>query len=494
MTNPKSIKYLSLLLVFICNSFTEGMGQVNGNASKEENYLLRVKAYADEMITRGRDRYGEISSPLFASALDRKSMEIANVDVFGSIDGIRETDRSLGGSNPLWEIGLYEILYELTTITGDPKYADEADRAIGYFFDHCQSETTGLLAWGEHLFWDFKTEKCGFVAKDYHEANVWPFWDKSYQLSPEASWRFAMGEWDHQIQNKSTGDFSRHATYSAHGPEKGSDFPRYAGQMIERWAIALGRKENLNRPRREELLEAIEVLVRRMEENSQQTATGYLPALRRADYVWPTSNLELARCLFEAAEHLNEPLKQRVLDLALKQDTDFLAAAHQILSGGGFAVTLHSETGAPRNRSMNKPYTQTWATGYGYGTHAGTANLLYQRYEQVLPNYSKIADQYKSMIIAAADQYLKASPDLSVSQNPDAFADVIQLMNTLFQLTGNKAYKERADFFAQMGIRLFLDENSPLPKATSKHQHYETITGGPTFMQRLLALYTLNLD
>ncbi|WP_339906156.1 hypothetical protein, partial [uncultured Cyclobacterium sp.] len=152
------------------------------------------------------------------------------------------------------------------------------------------------------------------------------------------------------------------------------------------------------------------------------------------------------------------------------------------------------ETGAPRNRSMNKPYTQTWATGYGYGTHAGTANLLYQRYEQLLPNYSKIADQYKSMIIAAADQYLKASPDLSLPQNPDAFADVIQLMSTLFQLTGNKAYKERADFFAQMGIRLFLDENSPLPKATSKHQHYETITGGPAFMQRLLALYTLNLD
>ena len=79
MINPKSIKYLSLLLVFICNSFTEGKGQVNGNASKEENYLLRVKAYADEMISRGRDRYGEISSPLFASALDRETMEIANV-------------------------------------------------------------------------------------------------------------------------------------------------------------------------------------------------------------------------------------------------------------------------------------------------------------------------------------------------------------------------------------------------------------------------------
>lgn len=494
MINSKPIAYLSFFLVFTATFCIEGKGQGIGNSSNKENYLIRVQAYADEMIAHGRDRYGEISSPLFASALDRETMEIANVDVFGSIDGIRETDRSLRGSNPLWEIGLYEILYELTSITKDPKYADEADRTIAFFFDNCQSENTGLMAWGEHLFWDFKTEKCGFISKDYHEAKAWPFWDKSYQMSPEASWQFAIGEWDHQIQNKSTGDFSRHASYLDHGPQKGSDFPRYAGQMIERWAIALSRKENLYRPRREELMEAIEVLVRRMEENSKLTAIGYLPALRGADYVWPTSNLELARCLFEAAEHLNEPLKQRVLDLALKQDTDFLAADHLILNEGGFAVTLHSETGAPRDRSMNKPYTQTWATGYGYGTHAGTANLLHKRYKQVLPNYPKIANQYKSMIIAAADQYLKASPDWSNAQNPDAFAAVIQLMITSYQLTGNKAYKERADFFAQMGIALFLDENSALPKATSKHEHYETITGGPAFMHRLLKLDALNAN
>jgi hypothetical protein len=301
-----------------------------------------------------------------------------------------------------------------------------------------------------------------------------------------------MGEWDHQIENKATGDFSRHASYAKHGPEKGSDFPRYAGQMIERWAIALNRVENENQPRKEELYDAILLMVRRMEENMRQTSTGYLPALRGADYVWPTSNLELARCLTEASGNIADPLKQRMMNLAIKQDTDFLAADHKIREGGGFAVTLHSETGKPRHRSMNKPYTLPWSTGYGYGTHAGTANLLFERCGQLKTSYPDIARQYKIMILSAADQYLQENPDLGKPQKPDAFADVIRLLINAFQLTRQEEYRQRADYFAEMGIGLFIDGESALPKATSRHEHYETITGGPYFMQTLLDLHLVN--
>ena len=130
-----------------------------GSPTFKDDYLLLVKAYADAMIANGRDHYGPVSSPLFAAALDRSTLLLADAGTFGSIDGIRETDRSLGGANPLSEIGLYEILYKLSVITGDPVYAREADKAIKYFFDNCQSEITGLMAWGEHLFWDFEKRK-----------------------------------------------------------------------------------------------------------------------------------------------------------------------------------------------------------------------------------------------------------------------------------------------------------------------------------------------
>ncbi len=451
-------------------------------------YLHYVKAYADAMMENGRDRYGEEHTPLFAAALDRNDMRLGTMEEFGSIPGIRETDRSLGGSNPLWEIGLYEILYALTEYTGKRKYAEAADQSLSYFFNHCQSPNTFLMAWGEHLFWDFENEAVGFVKNDYHEAYAWPFLDRCYSLAPKACWNFALGEWDHQVANQETGDFSRHARYLEHGPEIGFDFPRYAGQMIERWAYAYGREENKDKERRGDLLRAMEVMVSRMEGNMEKTGTGSLPAKKGADFMFVTSNLELARCLTEAKEVVDGELAERMERLALAQDCDFLKAPHEIGDGGGFAVTLHAHTGEPRHRSMNKPYSATWATGYGYGTHASVANLLMIRISQLEDKQQGIVEAYKTLILHAADQYLHTEPDTSQAQNPDAFADVMELMLTAYQLTGENKFLQRCRYFADMGIELFLDDGLPLPKATSKHDHYETITGGPVFMHALLKL------
>lgn len=484
-------KYLALIIYSVIVITNNELNAANLDRMDQPNYLTIVKAYANAMIEQGRDSYGTEYSPLFAAALDRETMKIASKEDFGSIPGIRENDRSLGGANPLSDIGLYEILYKLTELTGDKVYAGEADKALTYFFTHCQSPNTGLMAWGEHLYWDFNNEACGHVSKtdDFHEAGVWPFWDQCYEFAPEACWKFAIGEWDHQIADKTTGDFSRHARWSVHGPHTGADFPRYAGQMIERWADAYGREENFNRERREELITAITVILKRMEDNMKGTNSGYLPALKGADYVWPTSNIELARCLMESAPKMNTELAERMRKLALQQDIDFLKAPHCLASGGGFAVTLHAETGEPRSRSMNKPYTSTWETGYGYGTHAGTANQCYLRYCQLIPEYPDLAAQYKELILAAADQYLTSSPDTGQLLEPGAFADVIALMLSCHELSGDKKYLDRADYFGQLGINVFLNDGLPLPKATNMNKHYEAITGGPDFMNKLLELY-----
>ena len=54
------------------------------------------------------------------------------------------------------------------------------------------------------------------------------------------------------------------------------------------------------------------------------------------------------------------------------------------------------------------------------------------------------------------------------------------------QITGERKYLNRADHFAQQAIKLFFDEGSPLPKASSRHDHYEAITRGDTLMMALL--------
>lgn len=110
------------------------------------DYLTIVKAYSDAMIRHGRDTYGQERSPLFAEELDRETMQMLEGDSLKNAAaitrdewGIRSHDRMLGGSNPQHCQNLYQILYQLTEITGQKHYAEEADRSLKYFFETCQS-------------------------------------------------------------------------------------------------------------------------------------------------------------------------------------------------------------------------------------------------------------------------------------------------------------------------------------------------------------------
>ncbi|MEX0882399.1 MAG: hypothetical protein WDZ72_02890, partial [Cyclobacteriaceae bacterium] len=303
-------------LILFMGMLTMGFYSSDSNEDKEKVELLEiVKAYADTMLEKGRDTYGDEHSPLFAAALDRSGMTLGTAESFGNIPGVRENDRSSGGANPQEDRSLYTILYQLTSITGDEKYAGEADKALQYFFDNCQSPETGLMAWGEHLFWDFRKESYG--GRDIHEVNgEWPFWDQCYRLAPEASWRFALGLWDNQIDSKETGDYSRHARWSSRETYQGFEFPRYAGQMILTWADAYVREENKEKRRRSDLINAISTVVGRMEDNMKIAESGYLIAGRaeqgdHINVVWLSNNLEMARCLWDAADQI-KPFNEKL--------------------------------------------------------------------------------------------------------------------------------------------------------------------------------------
>ncbi len=476
------------LILAACLLFVAGTQVAHRQRGKRPDYLGIVKAYANAMIKDGRDTYGTKHSPLFASALDRHTMRLG---VFDDIPGVRKGDRTLGGTNPQEETDLYAILYRLTELGGEKKYANEADQTLEFFFSHCQSPVTGLMTWGEHLYWDFEQE--GMEGNDSaHEIKgEWPFWDECYRLAPQACWKFAIGLWDHQIADKKTGDFSRHAKWSSHGPQTGADFPRYAGQMITNWTDAYIRKENISMLRRPELLTAISTIVARMEGN-MKTPTGYLLAgtdKSHGQISWPTHNLELARCLWNSVPHMQGELAKRMKKLALKQDLDFHRVPHEINSGGGFVATIDVISGMPRSRSMNRPYTTTWTSNYGQGIHAGRARRCFNRFEQIEKSHPVLAEKYKQLILSAAKVYLTATPDTNALVKPETIASVITLMINSHSLTGEKRYLERADYFGQLGIKLFLDDGLPLPKATNQHDHYETITGGPQFMHALLKLH-----
>jgi len=462
-------------------------------AGGEGDYLQVVKSYADTMLEKGRDRYGKEHSPLFATTLDRKKLELfdeAGLERLwqNRLDDwenwrVRNRDRMTTGANPMHDENLYQILYALTEITGDKRYAKESDRTIKWFFEHCQSPTTGLMAWGEHMGWDFRTEDLIKWRKGTHQGGKmqeynthefyrpWVLWERSYELAPEASRSFARGVWENQIGDHNTGNFSRHANYEMHQTFTDSEYPRHGGYYIATWAHAYGHTKD------PVFVKAIDTLVGYFDgRRSPQSDAFPAESAERSGgkALWTTSNLMYAICCWEGADYVPEELAWKMRQSALRTDRAFFRLGHDLKPGGkGFVLNAHVDTLEPNPRGG---YTSGWG-------HAGTADICYFRYNQV-----KLGE-YRQLVLDAAKLYLEKEPEIEHALHPGALGHVVYLMLNAHELTGDKRYLERADYYGRRSLDLFFDESSPLPKATSKHDHYEAVTGSDTLMMAMLKLW-----
>ncbi|HEC02989.1 MAG TPA: hypothetical protein ENI81_05575 [Phycisphaerales bacterium] len=448
--------------------------------SSRPDYLGMVRAYADTLLQKGRDSYGRVHSPLIASTLDRSSLSLPETRP-PNIQGIRNGDRSTTGANVFHDQDLYQVLYALSEVTVDRHYAKAADAALTYFFKHWQSPATGRMAWGEHLSWGFKEDYVAGRGGDEgpHEFyGPWVLWDRSFKLAPQACTKFARGLWDHQIHEHS-GDFSRHAKWVRHGTGINNGYPRHGGFYIATWAEAYERTKD------PVFLKAIETLVDHYERTSHPD-TGAIPCStnpHRIHIMWPESNLSLATDLWDAAGKVPEKLARKMRERAFKTDRVFISLEHEFDPvGRGFVAGANVAT---LKRLTEGPWTDTkiWATGYGKATDAQVAMQCYLRYQQVgLPGYARL-------VLDAASRYLYTEPNLAITLYPGSMADAIFLMLAAYRLTGRQYYLDRADYFARQAVEIFFDDTSPLPKASSKHNHYETITGGDDLMAALLNVW-----
>jgi hypothetical protein len=416
-------------------------------AEGRADYLQVVRSYADTLLEKGRDSYGKEHSPLFATTLDRKSLKIfdeAGLERLWQIRlqdwenwGVRNRDRMTTGANPMHDQNLYQILYALTEITGDKRYAKEADKTIKWFFEYCQSPVTGLMAWGEHMGWDFRTEGLIMWKKGSHhggrmqEYNThefyrpWVLWDRSFEVSPQASTKFARGLWDHQIGDHNTGNFSRHANYEMHQTFKNSEYPRHGGYYIATWAQAYRHTKDPNFAR------AIEALVGYFDSRrSRQSDAFPAESAERSGgkALWTTSNLMYAICTWNGADYMPDELAWKMRQSVLRTDRAFFKLAHDLKGGKGFVGNAHVDTLEPNPRGG---YTTAWS-------HAGTANICYVRYKQV-----KLAE-YAKLILDAANLYRRSEPEIKSALHPGILGHVIYLMLGAYELTGeNNIWKEQ---------------------------------------------------
>ncbi len=476
-------------------------------AAGDADYMKHVQSYADAMIAHGRDTYGTQHSPLFASAMDRKTFKPFEESP-GVLAEMRDGDRTFSGANPMHDQNLYQILYALTELTGQPKYAQAADEALKWFFEHCQSPR-GLMAWGEHQGWNFYTESSTAPKGPHEFFRPWVLWGRSYQLAPEACRRFATGLWEHQIADHEKGLYSRHAMHiwetdlKIKSGQAGAEFPRHGGFYIDTWAEAYSRTKD------PQMLRAIKVvldgfLARR------DPQSGAIPSGSRdknLTVLWPESNLSLAIDLTDAAPKVTPELAKEMLAAAAQIDEIFLKMKHEPGPGGkGFIKAAEPATLEPGDSRpapvfgaldlRRKNYTEVWATGYGVHTTANFALACEIRYNQ-----TKI-DGYRKLVIAAADLYLQGEPDMEDSVDkggheirptlyPGAMADMIAVELAGYRLTGDQKYLARAHHYARMAVRIFLPGDSPLPRVSSRADYYEALSRGDYLMAQLLTLWAV---
>lgn len=455
----------------------------NYRAAAAPDYLAVVRAYADSMIREGRDAYGSVHSPLFAAALDRRTLRLPAEPV-AEIPGIRKGDRSLSGANPMHDENFYQVLYALTEATGERRYAAAADEALKWFFENAQSPATGLMAWGEHLSWDFLREGVYLGLRgeqDYHEYyRPWVLSAECLRVAREPFLRFARGVWDHQIYDQKIGTFSRHAAWSKHKPASGNrEFPRHGGFYIRTWADAY---ESSRDP---ELVKAIETLTNLYWSRRHPVTEAILAESFTPELMWPHSNLSLAQDLWDSAEKMPRPLAARMRELAESVDRVFLKLPHELAAGGkGFVTTAtvsKLEVRDPRGPE-DRLYTKTWETGYGRATDAQVALQVLDRYKQ------RPLAAYRKLFLDAAERYLKSEPDTRIALYPGALSEAIATMLGAWRLTGERQYLDRADHFARQAVELFFT-GSPLPRASTRHEHYEAITRGDTLAMELLDVW-----
>ena len=490
------------------------------------DYAAIAKAYADYMIDHGRDTYGKVHTPLFLTTLDRKTGTPFNppyprVIAKPFAPGLRRDhkmrpyDRTYEGSNPLQDLPLYGLLYRLGELTGNKRYGEEADKSITWFFKNGWHSRTGLPAWGSHMYYDVNQDIPAYAGgkpkKGYggHEYNLpWPYWDQN----PEALKRFAHGIWNGHIKDKETGRFNRHSDDA----NVGMEFPETGSCFLDIWAREYGRSGD---PAMKGYIQKLLTLYRSMrdpETGAMSWCTSSEPTRREMSNV--QMNLSMASILQDAAGHLDKrdpALARDMRGFVREMDDEYLSNEYDaILDVAGKGILswyLVADRTAPADGMESPPtgtdssigfplksadgkaaaslyYLAPWFPGRSY---AGFGVLLKNRH---LRCEEKHTTSYRRALLDIADIYMTIGPEVQFALYPDNISDVVELLRYVHTLTGDPAYLHRADQIMRLGLLLFFDDTSPLPKINNFDDWYESSSKNASSVAILRQMLELSLD
>ncbi len=130
----------------------------------KDNYLKYVQTFADTLLSVGLDHYGPEQTPMWAGVIDTRNLSVPLRNV-PTTAGVRPSDRAVGGANYYHDVLTLQVFDRLSQLTKDAKYQQAAADYSKAFLARTQNPKTGLLGWGEHLYYNFYTDTVS-IAED----------------------------------------------------------------------------------------------------------------------------------------------------------------------------------------------------------------------------------------------------------------------------------------------------------------------------------------
>lgn len=434
--------------------------------------LSLVTRFADTLLARGRDNFGTSQTALWVAVMDARDGSVPRgfsadakaksnreaITTVPPLPGVREGDRAVGGSNLLHDSITLHLFENLSQISGQARYAQAARDYCHEFLNRAQHPQTGLLAWGEHLFYDVFADKPS-VHPYYSQKPLWPHelladappWEMLWQADAQRTARAIDGLRLHFYEDKPGSLFNRHAFWDraehqkAGTPGESQPWIKHAGLFAH--AFAFGHAHSQNPQQKDNWLDWARGTAS-IYPNARDPRTGLVescltdprPASRLAGGDMTSLAFSLHRAFLLCPQETQ--WRQNALDLFMAWEKYAYDAERDVYRD------RFPTDGSASNRTTLDATTDgtgkatSWHEGYG---DASTLPLRAGRIAAHLARHEHEAD-----CLSAARRIHRVAR--STPLDPDAsvriLADALHLSLDLHDLTGEAAFLADARFYA----------------------------------------------
>ncbi|MBR2884312.1 MAG: hypothetical protein IKB93_05910 [Clostridia bacterium] len=442
----------------------------------------------------GRSLTPRGKSGLFFSMLDRETLQFPGYYVTDWPRVGYNSDERSSGCNTGQEYWLYNILYELSLLTGDENYKKIADDNLFFFITYCQHPTAGTLAWGHHTIYDPITgtvNSTNQYATSAKEQATWagytepaagdkqamrtPFFiNKFYELNPRAADNHMMSWWVSTVADQKTFAFGRHTDWAGSGNALGG-YLSMLNPMA--YAYAWGYHYSGNNEYLRALDSMMDMIERvcGMNENYVFTQDMYYHN-NRSRQAWTGHTIRGANALMDIMPLVPLETQERMQKFIDVVFNDFIGYDPD----RGFVAYSLLRTGQPTMY-------QNLATMPSYIT-------IWQNAEEG----SELKERVGGWILdwAYKNEFYKIEDKLQlVDYFPRTIAEEMQMHRMLYEETGDERFLDRALEYADFAIYDFWEMESLLPSMThAQKKYYESSWGSVQVVDEIWQAYFLDIQ